>query len=756
MVIWLNALANVSKAHYLIVHFPFALLAAIFLFRSHPIKKTFCQLLLYSSVLLVGTGTGLWIQSEVSFPLWHAVAGVALLSAAFWLNFDFFEKSAAFMACVALVAALTSGLGFSFGASYFRPRSVPIAQLNSTFHKEIRPILERKCVKCHDASLSQNALDLSSLEGILQANKRLPFLVAGNPDKSGIYLAITDSLSSSQHMPRLAGHLSAKEKETVRKWILTEKSFSVGAAEESSSFHDHKHWAFRKFSKPIVPSNSGATEIDRFLASSGWRPQPVTNEVLHRRLALTLTGLPPEPVQETYASLVERYLSSSHLGENLATYWFDLVSYAEGAGFDGNPDGLTANGYRKFVIDSINQDRPFDLFLRDQLAATGDPEKDIRNQRLLQNQLPRHRDPYITMDYRVNSIVSFTLGMEMRCARCHDHRSEPISQKKYYELVNIFSGSLNLRGPLPAGLPIGKSFLDLYEGAANDLETWRKQEADQRLDSEDFGEWLTDTKKGVGLYTSRVFVDHIWRFVFGRGIVKNAGNFGSESTVPTQLDLLNWLTFDFVENHFSVKHLLRRILASEAFQSQMSLAGSPFAPRRLLAENVRDNFLAVANSLNLRWGTKDIDDRFLESEPKEKEPPIPSSFSAGRDLATNRRSIYFRRPRELSGKDAFSKAFGQPTGFESVPQRRAIPDVQEAIFYAKNSFLLGVVQILAKSAPAEKSTLVREAYQKILSRSVSDSELELWMRHFHRDSSAKAVDEFFHALLSSAEFMYIP
>lgn len=743
------------KLHYLIAHFPFALLAALYVFRHHPRKKMISWLLLACNFFLVGTGLGLVLAGELAFPLGHMAGGLGLLAASLWLHFGSLPRVAGGFASFALLAALTSGASLSFGRTYFSPVPHPaVSDLSPTFQRDIRPILDRKCVKCHDPSRSVSRLDLSTVTGMLESKTLLPFVVPGKADKSGFYLTISESVPSARHMPRLSGLLSQGERETVRHWIEADGKLPLPPA--APAFHGAKHWAFRRFSKPAVPEQPGATEIDRFLARSGWRGERAPATLLHRRLALTTTGLAPEKIGKEYSALVNHYLASPHFGENLAAYWFDLVAYAEGPGFDGYIPVSTAAAYKKYVIESLNRDRPLNQFLREQLAATDDAEADVHNPRLLQNQLPQHQDPYITADYAVNSVFAFTLGVEMRCARCHDHRHEPISQKSYYDLVSVFSGAKNLGGRFPTAAPIGKQFLDLYEGTANDLENWRKSESDQKLDAEDLANWMTDEDKGIGLFTSRVFVDHVWRFAFGKGFVEKAGSFGSESAPPAELDLLNWLTYDFIEHGHSIKFLLRRILMSDAFRSRAEGAGGPFAPRRLTAENIRDNLLLSAGKLNLAWGARDIDDRFVPVGKPTSGIRLPEEFGESAKSENNRRSVFYRRPRDLAAQGSFARAFGQPTGFESVPQRRSDPDVKEATFYANDKTLGQVVDLMTKRAPTDRTRLVREAYERILARAPTAEEQDLWRAHFAGDDSRAALKIFFHALLSGAEFYYTP
>ncbi|HEY8278582.1 MAG TPA: DUF1549 domain-containing protein [Bdellovibrionota bacterium] len=780
------------KIHPLLTHLPFAL-ALLLLTLAHAryleeelrarVLKWAAFALFAVSLSLALTGAGLLLQQRDYYasPYWHLAAGVAFLLLTFFLFFQKNLNPSRMLQISPLLAliALGTGVFLAFGKSYllspttYDPKSerfslVPESQL-ARFHSSVRPILDRKCVRCHNPGNPRGELDLTSVDSIISHKGNLSFYTPGNSDKSAFYVAISDNILSERHMPRMAGLLSPTEIETVESWIY-EGGFKLTQNQETDATattarEGESSWAFRKFAKPALPAGS-AHPVDTFLLEK-WKKLgahqalPLSREALFRKLSLTVTGLIPTAVDikqmrtewpAGYEKSLDRLLASPQYGENLTAYWLDLVAFADDAGFDGKAGGSPAR-FRRFVVDSLNNDLPYGKFLRIQLSADQAPFP-YAGDHLALNFMPKHRDDYVTADYALDSVFSFGLGIEMRCARCHDHKYEPITNEDYYNIANIFTdhytlgqvGEYELR--MKRGMPLKTGQFGLFEGSSG------VAQAASPLPS-DFARWLTDKEKGVGIFSARVFVDNVWRFVFGKGLVATPGRFGSSTPAPIYLELLNWLTYDFLEHGSSTKHLLRRILTSQAFRSRLlSPTDDPkyalYGRKRLKLEELRDNLLRIENTLNLSYRQDD------------KEKQNLSELSPSAQNSTNRRSIYFRRFRaSTSASDnPFSLHFEGANGFASSPQRPQSPDLKEAFFFNGSYRFQETVNKLAL-APTKANrnfseALARQAYQLILSRDPTQAEFESWRELFGRDPNLyRAWSTFYRILLTSNEFLYI-
>ena len=230
--------------------------------------------------------------------------------------------------------------------------------------------------------------------------------------------------------------------------------------------------------------------------------------------------------------------------------------------------------------------------IRSQIQPSHDKKNDFYAPSIL-NHMADQVLPEISAETAQNVLYTFSLGLEIKCARCHDHPIEPISNENYYEVMMPFlnefrfpkdlkalPGRIRTNPPFPP-----KKFLSIYEGT----------DSKKPFDSvSDLGDWLSDTQKGVGYYSARVFVDHIWRYIFGKGLVEQAGNFGSTSPEPRYLELLNWLTYDFIEHDTSINYLIHKMLTSATFQSSSTL----YQTRLMNGENIRDNILKISGVLD--------------------------------------------------------------------------------------------------------------------------------------------------------------
>ncbi len=323
------------------------------------------------------------------------------------------------------------------------------------FNRNIRPILAENCFPCHgfDEAARKAGLRLDDAEEAYRSRDGVTPIVPGSPDSSEVWFRIT-SMEADEMMPPPESHLelTSAEKETLRSWI------EQGARYEG-------HWSFLPPQRPNPPGQEEhpGPAIDAFvlerLAEEGLKPSPeASRRTLIRRLSLDLTGLPPSAeeteafVQDSdpraYENLAARLLKSPHFGERMALDWLDAARYADTNGFsiDGGRHGWL---WRDWVIQSFNDNKPYDRFLVEQLAGDllpGRSEADLIATGFQRNNMVTHEGGTIPEENltnynvdRVKTLGEAVLGLTLGCAQCHDHKFDPITQGDYYSLYAFFN-----------------------------------------------------------------------------------------------------------------------------------------------------------------------------------------------------------------------------------------------------------------------------------------------------------------------------
>ncbi|GDY09394.1 hypothetical protein LBMAG52_28800 [Planctomycetia bacterium] len=342
------------------------------------------------------------------------------------------------------------------------------------FEKDVLPILKANCFACHGSEKKlQGGLKLTSREDILKGGESGPAVDLKKPGESLILQAINyDGLM----MPP-KGKLSKTQIDTLTKWVTRGLAWSEKAAAAAAKAHGppvvddeaRSFWAFRPVVRPAVPEISNfksqiSNPIDAFvvakLAANDARPAPAAaKETLLRRLFYTLTGLPPSPKDvadfasdrspNAYDKVVDRLLDSRHYGEHWARHWLDLVRYAESNSFERDNPKPFVWRYRDYVIRSFNADKPYDQFIREQLA--GDELEKVTPDSIIATGYYRlglwddePADRPLAFYDGLDDIVATTsqtfLGLTANCARCHDHKIDPFTQRDYYSLLAFFHG----------------------------------------------------------------------------------------------------------------------------------------------------------------------------------------------------------------------------------------------------------------------------------------------------------------------------
>ena len=353
--------------------------------------------------------------------------------------------------------------------------------INFTDH--IRPIMERACWNCHGEAAQLSDLDLSSRDGALEGGTKGPAIVPGRAEDSLLFRMVAGLDQPS--MPMTGDPLSDAELAAVRTWIDEGAHWDTGevtaAADALAALENDElppgardYWAFRHPQQAPVPASREFDHpVDRFLEASrtdaGLTAAPRADRLtLLRRAYLDLIGLPPTPEQVdefladtergAWERLIDKLLDSPHYGERWGRHWLDVARYADTDGFEQDYVRLNMWRYRDYVIDAFNDDKPYNQFLREQLAgdeldyvtdetriATGFLRSGPRvNFREKDN--PERRHDYL--DDMLATVGRGVLGMTVHCARCHDHKFDPILQKDYYSMQASIYGYVEIDYPL--------------------------------------------------------------------------------------------------------------------------------------------------------------------------------------------------------------------------------------------------------------------------------------------------------------------
>lgn len=350
------------------------------------------------------------------------------------------------------------------------------------FEKQVSPILKNRCLKCHGAEEKiRGNLRLTSRAAVLRGGDLGPAVDLAKPAESMLLSAIE---YRDLEMPP-SGKLPAAEREVLARWVREGLPWTPGASEDEPpavpakkpgviSDEDRNYWAYRPVQRPAVPDvrdpAPSGNPIDRFLAAkldaAGLALSPRTDRAaLIRRATYDLTGLPPTPdavdefvaddAPDAYERLIDRLLASPRYGEKWGRHWLDLVRYAETNGYERDNPKPQAWRYRDYVIRSFNQGKSYDQFLREQLAgdelddgsidsliATGYYRLGIWDDEPADRLLAK----YDVLDGVVSTTAQVVLGMTLNCARCHDHKRDPILQRDYYRMLAFFRDVTDMNG----------------------------------------------------------------------------------------------------------------------------------------------------------------------------------------------------------------------------------------------------------------------------------------------------------------------
>ncbi len=387
----------------------------------------------------------------------------------------------------AVAGAIASGILLvlcgSAGRAADEPKAVTPEQA-TFFESKIRPLLANNCYACHAGSESRGGLKLDSLESILKGNAHGPALVAGDPEKSALLKVV--HYDGAIKMPP-TGKLRPEEIAALSAWIKmgapwpatkgTGGLTNPGQAPDLILTPAQKNfWSFRPIVKRDPPKVKNAawclSPIDRFilakLEEKGLKPAPATDRrTLIRRAYFDMIGLPPTPEQveafvadkapDAWAKVVDSLLANPHYGERWGRHWLDNVRYADSNGLDENVAFANAFRYRDYVVDATNRDLPYNVFLTEQLAGDLLPPADpaTQNERLTATgflslgakvlaEPDKEKLVMDIVDEQIEVTSKAFMGLTVACARCHNHKFDPIPTKDYYALAGIFKSTKSM------------------------------------------------------------------------------------------------------------------------------------------------------------------------------------------------------------------------------------------------------------------------------------------------------------------------
>jgi len=675
---------------------------------------------------------------------------------------------------------------------------------DSLFRQRVAPILETRCLSCHDGSKPKGGLSLATSKQFRDGGESGPVVIAGKPDES----LLVEYISGDEPvMPKDSDPLASSDIALIRAWIERGAAWPEDVELIDKRPHDLDWWSLRQLQRPTPPdvrSDWIRTPIDAFvlarLEEEKLSPSmEADRRTLIRRLYFDLIGLAPpyEEVQafvsdddpQAYENLIDRLLASSLYGERWGRHWLDVVHYGDTHGYDKDKLRPNAWPYRDYVIRAFDDDKSYTRFVEEQIAgdmlypgtadgiiATGflvaGPFDFVGQIEVADGTLAKAITRNLDRDDIVSTTIATFNSMTAHCARCHNHKFDPITQEDYYSLQAVFAGID--RNDRPYGLGgDGKSPLVVFaaathfepqgqfiptNGKARPIHILKRgNEKDPgpevgpgtcgylpQLGSR-FGvdpnagegarraalaHWLTDKRNPL---TWRSIVNRVWQYHFGRGIVDSPNDFGRMGALPTHPELLDWLAAEFRDGPQSIKQLHRLICTSAVYRQSSSGnamhekidAANQFlwrmSRRKLEAETVRDSVLAVAGKLDRTQGGPGyrafgfIDDHSPHYKYDEYDPDDPVS---------HRRSVYRLIVRSVP--DPFMATLDCADASALVAKRNETVTPLQSLALLNNRFMVRMAEHFAERVTSlgnDNAARVSAACRLALSRNPTHAEL---------------------------------
>ncbi|MDP7291878.1 MAG: DUF1549 and DUF1553 domain-containing protein, partial [Verrucomicrobiota bacterium] len=697
--------------------------------------------------------------------------------------------------------------------------------------RDIAPLIAKRCLECHNKRDLKGDINLTTEVGFTKGteNGRLAL----------------ELVTKGEMPPKVKGQqqkLPDAEIALLKRWVNAGVAWPSGRVldpyESTTDVRGGRDWwSLQPVVRPAVP-RLAKHPVDAFIAAKLAKESMVSavradRRTLVRRAYFDLTGLPPTPEQveqfirdpapDAWSRLIDRLLASPRHGEHWARYWLDLVRFAETDGYER--DKLKPNiwRYRDWVINAFNSDMPYTQFVAEQLA--GDEVPNRTEQSVVATGMIRAgtwndepNDPndylYTRLEDMVHTTTSAFLGLTVKCARCHEHKFDPIPQNDYYRIASFFwaghMGQANQGGPTTKALgyeaygwtdkssnppPIrlllngerhkpGPEIAPGFLSAVNALDKPLappppgSKTTQRRLQ---FARWITNEQNPL---TARVMVNRLWLQHFGQGLVRSPNNFGFKGELPTHPGLLDWLASEFMRPTvdagpaWTLKRIHKLIMTSSTYRqrsvhphetqySQRDFLNRnlwKFNRRRISSESLRDAMLAVGGRLNMRMGGPSFYPG-MSAEALEGLSRKAGDWKSSPADERSRRSIYMmtKRSRLLPLMTTFD--FSDTTA--SCGQRDVTTVAPQALALLNNQFTHAQSEALAKRLAGHAAGTVEQvklAWQLAFGRNPSDGELGQAENHLHEqrqhfdgrnNPGHLALASLCHVLLNCNEFIYV-
>ncbi len=742
------------------------------------------------------------------------------------------------------------------------PKPATVQTLTATvdFADDVYPILHRHCFDCHSGDEPDSGLRLDHYDEILN------HLSPRDADASHL-IALIESSDPAKQMPPPDDdntQLSADEIRVLRDWIDEGVVWDHRRLPTPAMQSDH--WALQRAHRPEIPEVSSTrplrTPVDAFIARKqqdlGTTPAETASwPTLQRRIALDLTGLPPSAFpgleqatsHEALDRWIDQLLSSQAYAERWGRYWLDLARWAESNGHQHNRPRPHAWRYRDYVIESFQDDKPYDQFIREQLAGDELPEESrcleatgfLAAARYSGNELDKEIQRQDILVDVVNTTAKTFLGVTLECAQCHTHKFDPFTIRDYYRFQAFFTrgqpGNLLLAdAPAEAaswidarwqlfdsvhsrmvaqkrraGVPepvlvipksvIGgmnarerKAFSALDSAIASIPQVWGWSGGDSEVtvaphemrwplprdlqsvagmktylrlrgdaksvgpevragwpavfgptpeeatSRTDLADWIASPENPL---TARVWVNRIWQWHFGTGLVATSGDFGTQGSVPTHPELLDWLADELVASGWSTRHIHRLILRSNTYRQSASFSQPNhdldpdcqslwrWTLRRLESEAIRDSALSVAGRLDTTVGGPSVSDDDADE--------------------AYRRSVYLPQQRERIAESLM--LFDSPAAVATCSRRRVSTVSLQPLYLLNSDFINTLSERFADRVRnmATEDQYAATALRLALGRDASEEEAKKMTQYLHDHS----LESLCLVILNLSEFLYL-
>ncbi len=710
------------------------------------------------------------------------------------------------------------------------------------FDRDVAPIFIRRCLECHAGGEPSGGLALDRLEGIKRGGDSGAAIEIGKADAS----LLIEKVSAGEMPPKREGKprpLPPEEIAVLKRWIADGAKWPEGRAldifERTTDQRGGRDWWSLQPIHVVDPPKAADGEpitnpIDAFvldkLRSQGWSPAPpAERRTLARRVYFDLWGLQPgydeieafvaDDSPDAYEKLVDKLLASPKFGERWARHWLDVARYAETCGYERDQVKPNVWKYRDWVVAAMNDDKPFDQFLVEQLAGDELPERN--EQSVIATGFLRlgtwndePNDPaeyqYDRLEDMVHATTSAFLSLTVKCARCHDHKFDPIRHTDYYRIGAAFWAGYIAPGPREhlGGPETSALGFDVFgwtdRGRDAEPLRWLKKgdihrpgdvvnagalsaipTLDRPFEAPPEGAKTTQRRLQLARWmanpdnplTSRVWVNRMWQHHFGEGLVRSVDNFGFTGDKPTHPELLDWLAGQLIANGWKSKPLHKLMVMSATYR-QASVhpmqneyaerdAGNQFlwhaSRRRLDAETIRDALLSASGQIDLsRVGgpsfAPDIEPDALEGLSMKG-----NAWKASPPEEQRRRSLYVFSKRGLL--PPLLTVFDSPDTTLPCGRRDVSIVAPQALALLNNAFVHKQSEALAAKI-ASQTPDAREqaiaAWKAVLSRTPRESEIKLALEHLAdqetklKDAPANAaLASLCHVLMNANEFVFV-